>query len=492
MSVISVTNLTFGYENGFDNVFENAGFQLDTDWRLGFIGRNGRGKTTFLRILMGELEYSGNVLADMDFEYFPYVISDENEYTIEIIRNISPGAEDWEIYREISLLSLSEDTLYREFSTLSNGERTKAMLAAMFLKQNAFLLIDEPTNHLDVGGRKKLAEYLKKKSGFILVSHDRTFLDGCIDHVLSINRRSIEVQKGNFTSWKQNRDRQDNFEISQNEKLKKDIKRLETSAKRTSDWSDSVEKTKIGTRNSGLRPDRGFIGHKSAKMMKRSKSIEQRKISAIDEKSELLQDVEMSADLKMSYPPFEGNKLLSADKISLKYGDKIVCSDISFEINKGDRIALTGENGSGKSSILKFLCGENIEYTGNLYKSGRPEISYVPQNVSGLSGTLEEYAEEKSAELSLFLAILRKLGFERTQFEKRLEHFSEGQKKKAAIAASLCTKAHLYVWDEPLNFIDIISRMQIEDVILKYCPTMIFVEHDEAFCENAATKKIQL
>ncbi len=116
------------------------------------------------------------------------------------------------------------------------------------------------------------------------------------------------------------------------------------------------------------------------------------------------------------------------------------------------------------------------------------KISYVPQGTSGLSGTLDDYAAARSIDATLFKAILRKLDFARIQFEKRIEDYSDGQKKKVLIAASLCEEAHLYIWDEPLNYIDVISRMQIEDLLLTYKPTMLFVEHDNAFCENVATR----
>jgi lincosamide and streptogramin A transport system ATP-binding/permease protein len=128
---------------------------------------------------------------------------------------------DWEIVKELSLLDMDCDTLYRQFYTLSRGEQTKALLAAMFLKENSFLLIDEPTNHLDAEARQKLSDYLKKKKGFILISHDRSFLDNCIDHILSINKTNIEIQKGNFSSWWRNKELQDGFELAENEKLKR-------------------------------------------------------------------------------------------------------------------------------------------------------------------------------------------------------------------------------------------------------------------------------
>jgi len=234
MSLINVTNLTFAYEGSYDNIFENVSFQIDTDWKLGFTGRNGRGKTTFLNLLLGKYEYSGSISANVTFEYFPYEVQEQSSFTIDVIREISPNSMDWEIVKELSLLDMGYDALYRQFNTLSKGEQTKALLGAMFLKENSFLLIDEPTNHLDAEARQKLCNYLKKKKGFILISHDRSFLDNCVDHILSINKTNIEIQKGNFSSWWRNKELQDGFELAENEKLKKDINRLSSSAKRTS------------------------------------------------------------------------------------------------------------------------------------------------------------------------------------------------------------------------------------------------------------------
>lgn len=167
MSLINISNLTFSYEGSFHNIFENVSFQIDTDWKLGFTGRNGRGKTTFLKLLMGKYEYSGTISSNVSFEYFPYDVPDADFFVIDVIHEISPNAQDWEIARELSLLNVSDDLLYRSYSTLSKGEQTKALLAALFLKENSFLLIDEPTNHLDTLGRKTLSDYLKRKHGFM-------------------------------------------------------------------------------------------------------------------------------------------------------------------------------------------------------------------------------------------------------------------------------------------------------------------------------------
>ena len=492
MSLINVTNLTFAYEGSYDNIFENVSFQIDTDWKLGFTGRNGRGKTTFLNLLLGKYEYNGSISANVTFEYFPYEMQDPESFTIDIIKEISPNSMDWEIMKEVSLLDIDDDVLYRQFNTLSKGEQTKALLAAMFLKENSFLLIDEPTNHLDAEGRKKLSSYLAKKKGFILISHDRAFLDNCIDHILAINKTNIEIQRGNFSSWWRNKELQDSFELAENKKLKMDIGRLSSSAKRTTVWSDSVESSKHGTTNSGSKLDKGYVGHKAAKMMKRAKNIESRQQDMIDEKSKLLKNIESNESLKIAPLTFYDKKLVELTDVAIEYDDRIVCEGVSFTIEQGEKIAIQGKNGSGKSSILKLIYGEDIPHSGIVKRNNRLIISYVSQNTSDLDGNLSEYADKHRIEESLFKSLLRKLDFSREQFEKNIEDFSGGQKKKVLLAKSLCERAHLYIWDEPLNFIDVISRMQIEKLLIEHEPTILFVEHDSTFCENVATKTIQL
>ncbi|MFA5638419.1 MAG: Lsa family ABC-F type ribosomal protection protein [Anaerovoracaceae bacterium] len=492
MSLINVTNLTFAYEGSYDTVFENVSFQIDTDWKLGFTGRNGRGKTTFLNLLQGKYNHIGTISSNVDFEYFPYEIKDKSMDTMSVLQSICPNCMEWEICRETSLLEVDEDVLYRPFSTLSSGEQTKTLLAALFLNANSFLLIDEPTNHLDDGARAVVGNYLKRKHGFILVSHDRALLDACVDHILSINKTNIEIQKGNFSTWWANKQLQDNFELAENEKLKQDITRLSVAAKRNAKWSDRVESSKNGRTNSGSKLDKGYVGHKAAKMMKRSKAIEVRQQDAIANKSKLLRNIEQSDSLKLSPLSYHSERLIEFNGVSLFYGDKTVCENINFAVMQGDRVALCGKNGSGKSSILKLICGEQIAYSGTVYRASGLKISYVPQDTSYLHGSLSEYAERYQIDESLFKSILRKLDFERIQFEKNMEDFSGGQKKKVLIARSLCEQAHLYIWDEPLNFIDVMSRIQIEELLLVYKPTLMFVEHDISFNENIATKTVKL
>lgn len=486
MSMIRVENLTFAYPSSYDNIFENVNFQIDTDWKLGFIGRNGRGKTTFLNLLLGKYEYHGKIQASVQFDYFPYPVSNKNRLTADILSEVCPLAEEWELLRELSYLEVRDDVLWRPFFTLSNGEQTKVLLAALFLNDGHFLLIDEPTNHLDMEARETVSAYLKRKKGFILVSHDRCFLDGCVDHILSINRSNIEVQSGNFSTWFTNFQRQQEFELAQNERLQKDIRRLQQSAKRAAVWSERVEASKIGA------ADKGYVGHKAAKMMKRSKSIEARQQQTIEQKSALLKNMETAEALKIQPLNYHTDLLASLSNVVVYYDGISVCEPVSFEIRQGERIVLDGKNGSGKSSLLKLVVGQSIDYTGTVTLGSGLVISYVPQDTSYLCGTLSEFAEENNLDESLFKAILRKMDFERVQFEKDIKDFSGGQKKKVLIAKSLCEKAHLYVWDEPLNFIDVYSRMQIEQLITEFAPTMLLVEHDSVFRDTVASKIVNI
>ena len=163
MSIINVNNLTFGYEGNLTNIFENVSFSIDTDWKLGLIGRNGKGKTTFLKLLLGKYEYRGTISKSVEFDYFPFEVNNKEKMAIEIINEIAPNVEDWEIIKELNLLKSDAEILYRKFNLLSGGEQIKILLISLFLKGNNFLLIDEPTNHLDIETRDNLVEYLKRK-----------------------------------------------------------------------------------------------------------------------------------------------------------------------------------------------------------------------------------------------------------------------------------------------------------------------------------------
>ncbi len=495
MALISVQDLTFGYDGSPELLFEHVSFQLDTDWRLGFVGRNGRGKTTFLRLLMGQYEYRGSISAPTAFDYFPFPVEDRGASGEEIAARCCPELPRWRLLRELAQLELDEGTLCRPFSTLSNGERTKLLLAVLFLRENRFLLIDEPTNHLDRRGREVLSRYLHTKKGFILVSHDQAFLDGCVDHILSINRATIQVQKGNCSAWLETCRLRDEFELAQNARLKKEISRLEQTAREKAGWADRSEREKIGSgpkgneMNAGRRP---YLGEKSRKANKRAKAIAGRQEAAIEEKSRLLKDIEKADSLRLPCLLCRSEVLAELRDVTVDYGEGPIFAPVRFTIRAGDRLDLTGPNGAGKTSLLRLLTGEAAPASGTVRLASGLVISYLKQDTGGLSGSLTDYAEAHGLDRTMFLTFLRKLDFPRSQFEKPMERFSMGQRKKVLLARSLCEPAQLYLWDEPLNYIDILSRGQIEELLLESRPTILFVEHDKCFCDRVATGRVEL
>lgn len=505
---INVSNLTFSYEGSFDNIFENVSFSVDTDWKLGFIGRNGKGKTTFLNLLMGKYQYKGAITTQTVFDYFPYNITKQQMRlpAAEFIEEIKNQCEMWRVICELEQLCENAEILYRDFYTLSLGERTKILLAVLFSGENDFLLIDEPTNHLDQKSRENIKKYLSLKKGFILVSHDRDLLDACIDHVLVLNRQTIEVQSGNFSSWWENKQRKDQFARAENEKHLKEINKLKQAAAQYLRWAEKNESTKIGF-DPVKEPDRcggtrAYIGAKTKKMQNRVKQMEKRIAREIEEKEGLLADLERTADLKIMPLVHHKDTFVHVKDYSIQYSGALqpVFTDISFDIKKGGRIALHGKNGCGKSTLIKMILQKAgfTQISIPVTESGVCEtvsglvVSYVNQDTSMLEGSIDKFCIKQNLDKSLFCSILRQLGMERVQFVKNIQDYSEGQKKKLLLAASLLTPAHLYVWDEPLNYIDVFSRMQIEKLILEYQPSMLFVEHDKCFRERIATSIVEL
>lgn len=509
MAQIKVSDLSFSYEGSFDPIFEHVSFSIDTSWKLGFIGRNGKGKTTFLNLLLGRYDYSGTISMDVPCDYFPYEVppGDGGMTADELMDSWKPGVESWRVMRELSELYVDAELLYRPLSTLSFGEKTKVMLAVLFAGENDFLLIDEPTNHLDREARETVKEYLSGKKGFILVSHDRDLLDACVDHVLVLQRSTIEVQAGNFSSWWENKERADAFARAENDKHAKEISRLKGAMSQSQHWASKGESTKIGfdpvKEHDRSVSTRSYIGSKTKKMESRVKSYEKRMEKSISEKEGLLNDVEQIRDLSISPLKHVKKRLVEAQDLSLRYADadEPVFSGLSFDIQNGDRVFLQGRNGCGKSSLIKAVLAsagyrdagaDNMVLDGRLQTASNLKISYISQDTSHLHGDLKTHAMENGLDYSLFLTVLWILALESSQFDKNIEDFSEGQKKKVLIATSIITPAHLYIWDEPLNYVDVFSRMQLEKVIMTYCPTMLIVEHDARFAEEMATKTVKM
>lgn len=524
MSTILIKNMTFYYDKFYKNVFTNVNLSLDTNWKLGLVGRNGRGKTTLMKLLTKDLVPSkGEIIMPINAEYFPYEYKKQFTKTIDVVKeNIAPFHKyekemknciskgdkesidkygeilstyeeldgfiiDSLIEKEFRLIDLDISTLERDFHTLSGGEKTKALLVALFLRKDKFVLIDEPTNHLDMECRKKISSYLSNKTGFIVISHDRAFLDGCIDHVLSINKETIYIEKGNFSSWENNKILKDEYELRTKKNIEKQVKVLEKAASKNRRWSNNKEKEKIG-----FKGDKGAIGATAARLMKRAINIEKRTNNMLQEKKSLLKNYEELKEIQLNQKELDENLYIQIKNLSFSYDDKEIIKKLSFDIRKGDRIWIKGSNGAGKTTLLKIIYGEISYDKGIIIKNDDLKIGIGHQENYWKEGFIDELVNQSNINYNKFKQILSYFDINDEFFKRPIETFSQGEKKKIDIARTLSIENHLFIWDEPLNYMDIMFRTQLENAILQFEPTMMFVEHDEIFSKNIANKVLDL
>ena len=522
MSTINLERVDFHYSAPYAQVFSGLSLAIDTSWRTAILGRNGRGKTTLLRLISGELSpTAGAVRTPLRCVRLPQAPQEPTPTRTVIRRTIAPfdrwesemdlllaegsdGAiarygeilEDYQlaggfeidaaIEREMAGLGLDVALLERPFDSLSGGEQTRAMIAALFLMRDVFALLDEPTNHLDIDGRRALAEYLRSKRGFVLVSHDRELLDAAVDHVVALERSDIRVIAGNYSTWKEQHDLVNASEQHRNELLRRQIASLERDARQRRTWSDAKEDSKWGA------PDRGFASHRAAKMMKRALHAEARAEAAIEQKRGLLRNVDTTRALQIEATTGSDGILCQLEDATIAFGDHVVVEGVSIAIRPGERVALVGANGSGKTSIIRALVGELPLRSGFAWCPPRLRIGRAHQLPRWREGLLREHLRSEAIDETHFRNIMAAMGVVGDILDRPLETFSEGERKKVDLCRSLVEPADLFVWDEPMNYIDVIAREQIERAVIERAPTMLFVEHDARFIAAVATRVVRL
>ena len=200
-------------------------------------------------------------------------------------------------------------------------------------------------------------------------------------------------------------------------------------------------------------------------MMQRAKNLERRQQQSIQQKKSLLQDAELEASLALQPREAPKRRLLEARGLVLYQGGRPLCRPLDLTLEQGERLAILGRNGAGKSTLLRLCAGEDVAYTGTFYRAPGLEQNTVPQQTHHLRGGLRDLARQQQVEESLLLALLRQMGLERRHLERPVEQMSEGQRKKVLLALAFCRPYMLYLWDEPMNYIDVITRMQLEEAV---------------------------
>ncbi|MDH5101221.1 ATP-binding cassette domain-containing protein [Lactobacillus kefiranofaciens] len=500
MSNIRISNLSFRYEDSSENIFNNLDLDLDSFWKLGLVGRNGRGKTTFLNLLRGKLHGLGKIQTKLNFSYYSISINDPTNITLYELQD-QVQFEQWELERELNLMGVDPNLLWQPFNTLSGGEQTKVLLALSFTDQDSFPLIDEPTNHLDEDSRKMVSEYLKKHDkGYIVVSHDRDFLNQVTDHILAIENTEMHLYQGNYASYEDTKQKRDEFNQAKNIKLGCEIKGMNKKYVRFNNWSDSIEAQKYSGMktqyiiNRRTQLNKGAIGHAAAKMMKKAINMQHRLDRKIDAKKGLMTNIEEVPELTMNFQPNYHQTLIEAQHLSLKIAGNDLFKNLNLLIKNHSVVSLEGKNGSGKSTFIKLLLGKQNEvgYQGKFVLTNGLTISYLPQDFTQYTGTLKHFAQKHKISYEELLSNLKKMGFPRSAFNTPIEEMSMGQQKRVALAKSLVELANLYLWDEPANYLDVFNQDQLIKLLKEVKPAMLLIEHDQYFIEQVASQRVKL
>lgn len=501
MSNIRISNLSFRYEDSSENIFNNLDLDLDSFWKLGLVGRNGRGKTTFLNILRGKLHGLGKIQTKLNFSYYPVSINDPTNITLYELQD-QVQFEQWELERELNLMGVDPNLLWQPFNTLSGGEQTKVLLALSFTDQDSFPLIDEPTNHLDEDSREAVSEYLRKHDkGYIVVSHDRDFLNQVTDHILAIENTEIHLYQGNYASYEDTKQKRDEFNQAKNEKLKGEVRRLNDSLQKNLMFANRSESTKnAGRKYKGKANHRAFhplsfdVTKIAANDMRRAKNIEHRLQKNIADKKGLMTNIEEVPELTMNFQPNYHQTLLETQHLSLKIAGKDLFKNLNLVIKNHGVVSLEGKNGSGKSTFIKLLLGKQNEvgYQGKFVLTNGLTISYLPQDFTQYTGSLKDFALKQKISYEELLSNLKKMGFPRSAFNTPIEEMSMGQQKRVALAKSLVEPSDLYFWDEPANYLDVFNQDQLIKLLEEVKPAMLLIEHDQYFIEQVTSQRVKL
>ena len=507
---ISVSSLVKSFEIG-NNILDGLTFTVYSGERVGILGHNGCGKTTLFRILTGELDYdegeimicpgkrlglisqipvypdgwtTEDVLKDAHRRL--YAISRRiDELTAEMERN---GGEallreydrlsedfrrlggydmDTERNKVANGLDIDADMRARPFALLSGGEKTRVNLARLILEDTDILLLDEPTNHLDLRATQWLEEYLLHFKGTVLaISHDRWFLDKVVQRSIEINDGKAELYSGGYSFYVEERRRRFDEKLKKYEKDQAKIEQLTRAAEQMHLWA--------------------FMGND--KLHKRAFSMEKR-IERLSHSEKPVEQKKLS--VKFRQREFSGDEVLVTDGLSKSFGGRTLFDALDLSVTGGERIALIGDNGTGKSTIIKLIMGEETPDKGYLYKGPAVRTAYLPQIVT--------FSDDRRSALDTMLYDCRcqpqegrdrlaAFGFRGEDVLTPVGALSGGERSRLKLCMLMGSDINFLILDEPTNHLDIASREWMEDALSDYEQTLLFVSHDRYFIEKFATR----
>ena len=507
---IAISGLVKEFEVG-KKILDGLTFQVDSGERVGLLGKNGCGKTTLLRILTGQLDWDeGEVVLPPDkrvglisqIPVYPagYTVEDvldtafrplrEMEEEMEQLAARMERGEDPALLRRYDQLTAAfeagggYDTDTRKnkvcsglqigpgmreqlFDRLSGGEKTRVNLGRPILEDTDILLLDEPTNHLDLKATEWLEEYLDKFKGTVLaVSHDRWFLDRVVDRVIEIQEGKAEFYSGNYSFYVVEKERRYQEKLKQYEKEQAKIQQLEKAAEQLRIWAYSG----------------------NDKIFKRAQSMEKRieRMRTTDRPTR-----ERKMEVRFGEREFRGDEVLTIKGLSKSFGQRALFSGVDLEVVRGERIALLGDNGTGKSTLIKILMGEEGPDEGKIRMGPTVKIGYLPQIIHfdhPERSLLDTMLYELDCTAQTARNRLASFKFRGEDVFKPVSALSGGEQSRLRLCMLMDEKINLLILDEPTNHLDIQSREWIEEAVEEYEGNLLFVSHDRYFIDRFATR----
>ncbi|BDB03127.1 ABC-F family ATP-binding cassette domain-containing protein [Clostridium botulinum] len=519
MVVLSCKNISKAY--GVDLILDNLTFNINENDKVGLIGANGAGKSTLFKILTSSLEQdSGDIFIDKskslgylaqhlsldsnntiyeevldvfhdlikmeeklnkleklmnepydknNKEYHDKIIKDYTTYT-DLYINRGGYTYKGEIHRVLQGLSFEEEDFNKQINILSGGQKTRVALCKLLLQSPDILLLDEPTNHLDLTAINWLEEYLKAYKGTVLIiSHDRYFLDEITNQTFELISGHINCYNGNYSKFIELRKKE--YEV----KLK----------------AFNLQQAEIKRQEKIIEKYRSFNREKSIKAAEsRQKSLD--KIERIDAPDKLPKPVKISFETQIK----SGNDILHIENLSKSYGDMTLFENVEMNIKRGEKIALIGDNGRGKTTLFKIIMDEIQSNSGTKYMGKNVFIGYYDQEQSDLNEcntvldeVWDEFPEMTTTEVRNALAAFLFTG---DDVFKEISKLSGGEKCKVNLLKLMLSKSNLLLLDEPTNHLDIMSREALEDALLNYDGTVLVISHDRYFLNKVIGKIYEL
>lgn len=519
MIVLSCNNLNKSF--GIDSILENVNFTVNEYDKIGIIGVNGTGKTTLFKIISGIYGYdSGDIYTSKDCEIgyleqntnfhsentileevlevfkdviemekylrdLEHKISEEssntnsttleklmNEYSnkLEAFSDMNGYGYKSEAKGVLKGLGFSDEDMDKPISILSGGEKTRVLLGKLLLKKPTLLLLDEPTNHLDSEAIEWLEVFLKQYKGtVILISHDRYFLDQVVNRIFEIHNKKLKTYNGNYSDFIKASAIEKELELKKFEDQQKDIKKQEK----------SIERLKAFGRE---------------KHLKRARSKEKAlaKVDVLDKP----EAYRKKAKIEFNPSVTSGNDVLQLRDISMGYGERILFKDLNLDIYRGEKVALIGANGIGKSTLFKIIMNEVTPLSGDIKFGTNVNVSYFhqEQKTLNLDNTIidEIWEDNKQLTQTSLRTMLGAFLFEGEEVFKKISTLSGGERARVAILKLILSNANLLLLDEPTNHLDIDSKEVLEEALSSYTGTIFTISHDRYFLNTVVDKVLVL